>query len=292
MADGKRRTENGVLEPQGAHQIYRGNIQRLVSKVRDERGLDLGNYREPYVERRVASRLRALKLHSYRQYADYLDSHPQEYAKLIDTLTINVTDFFRDPPVFDIFRKQIVPELIEAKGNSRQRMIRCWSAGCATGEEPYSVAMSFLDAMEQADSGLLLNVMATDLDEGALKTAERAVYGNENLKNIPKAHRLKYLEVGDETFRIKQNVTSHVHFKRLNLFTDKPMSIVDVVFCRNVFIYFNREQQEKALDVFWGALARGGYLVLGRSERLAPSIASRFEMISGRERIYRRPKQR
>jgi chemotaxis protein methyltransferase CheR len=291
MADGTRRSDDELVEPVGAQPVYRGNIQRLVRKVRDEHGLDLGNYREQYVGRRVAARLRALKLHTYRQYSDYLDEHPEEYEKLIDTLTINVTDFYRDAPVFDIFRKQIVPVMIREKTAARQRMIRCWSAGCATGEEPYSIAMSFLDGIEKTGQKFLLSVTATDLDDEALATGRQGVYPVEKLENIPGPHRLKYLDVRTETFQIKPEVARHVRFKRLNLFTDEPMSIVDVVFCRNVFIYLNREQQERALDVFWAALARGGYLVLGRSERLDRSAADRFELVNGRERIYRKPRE-
>ncbi len=291
MADSTHQAEDDALEPVGTQQIYRGNIKRLIDKVRDERGLDLGNYREHYVDRRIATRLRALRLHSYRQYADYLDEHPEEYSKLIDTLTINVTEFYRDAPVFDIFRRQIVPDMIEAKLASRQRMIRCWSAGCATGEEPYSIIMSFLNGMERAGQAFRLSVTGTDLDEEALRVARRAEYANEKLKNIPSSHRVKYLEIGEETFTVNQEVRRCARFSRLNLFSDKPMNIVDVIFCRNVFIYFNREQQERALDVFWGSLARGGYLVLGRSERLAPSAAERFELVNGRERIYRKPRK-
>jgi chemotaxis methyl-accepting protein methylase len=291
MADGTHRSEDDALEPVGAQQIYRGNVDRLVGKVRDERGLDLSNYREHYVERRIATRLRALRLHSYRQYADYLDAHPDEYSRLIDTLTINVTDFYRDAPVFDLFRRQIVPDMIEAKLASRQRMIRCWSAGCATGEEPYSMIMSFLSGIEKSGQPFKLSVTGTDLDEDALRVARKGEYPLEKLKNIPSSHRLRYLDIGEETFRVKQEVRRCARFNRLNLFSDKPMNIVDVIFCRNVFIYFSREQQERALSVFLGALARGGHLVLGRSERLAPNMAKRFELVNGRERIYRKPRE-
>jgi chemotaxis methyl-accepting protein methylase len=276
----------------GATKVYRGDIRRLLSKVQEERGLDLSQYREAYVDRRVASRLRTLRLSSYRQYTDYLDAHPEEYTNLLDTLTINVTDFYRDEAVFDLFRKEIVPAMIKEKLASRQRMIRVWSAGCATGEEPYSIAMSFMDSFGKHGDEFLLSILASDLDEAALDTARAATYDLDKLKNIPSRHRLKYLDVAADSFTVKPEVVSHLRFKRLNLFADKPMSIVDVVFCRNVFIYFSREQQARVLDMFWSALARGGYLVLGRSERLAPEVAKRFELVSGRERIYRKPDRR
>lgn len=269
--------------------VYRGNLDKLITKLDSERGVDLRNYRHNYLERRIATRLRALGLHSYRQYSAYLDGHPDEYAHLLDTITINVTEFYRDEPVFDIFRNEVVPAMIEQKLRSRHRMIRVWSAGCATGEEPYSIVMSFLDAMRGHEREFLLNVIATDLDEKALAFARKAEYPVERLKNIPKSHQQKYLDVHGDTFTMKSDVTKHVKFRSLNLFADKPISVVDVIFCRNVFIYFGREQQAEILEHFWSALSRGGYLVLGRSEKLAPNVAKRFELHNGRERVYRKP---
>ena len=280
-----------AAEP-GGTQVYRGNLSRLVTKILTERGLDLGQYREQYVERRIANRLRTLGLHTYRQYSDYLDDNEDEYGKLLDTLTINVTDFFRDSTVFDLFRQDIVPAMLKEKGAQRQRLIRAWSAGCATGEETYSIAMSFLEGMGRQRETFMLSVLGTDLDQTALETARKAEYHTDKLKNIPMPLQVKYLEKHGDTFTIGPEVANCVKFRSLNLFSDKPISVVDVIFCRNVFIYFSREQQARVLDVFWSALSRGGYLVLGRSEKLAPSVAERFELINGRERIYRKPNKR
>jgi len=276
------------MDRPGTEQVYRGDINRLMAKVADQRGLDLTQYRTPYVERRVAARLRALNLHTYRQYAKVLDSSPEEYAKLLDTLTINVTDFFRDPPVYDFFRSKIVPEIVQRKKRSRHRMIRVWSAGCATGEEPYSIAMAFLSELGAQAGDFMLNVIATDLDPKALAFAQQARYDAAKLKHIPKTDQLKFVDVEGDTFRIRPEVTRHVKFRRLNLFTDEPIHMVDVVFCRNVFIYFTREQQARVLDVFTQAIAREGYMVLGRSEKIAPSAVGSFDVVSGRDRIYRK----
>lgn len=280
------------MDPRSSETVYRGNLDRIIAKIRDERGLDLAQYRARYVERRLASRLNALGLHSYRQYAAYLDEHPEEYAKLVDTLTINVTQFFRDPSVFEVFRAQIIPRLLEEKRRKHQRMIRVWSAGCSTGQEAYSIAMSFLAGMGDADPHFLLSVLGTDIDPKALEIARRAEYPIEQLAHIPPADRKRFVEERGETFVIKPEVARVCRFQRLNLFTDAPIHVVDVVFCRNVFIYFNRQEQDRLLGVFWSALARGGYLVLGRSERIPPASEPRFELINGRERIYRKPPAR
>lgn len=272
-----------------ADAVYRGNLDRLLSKIRDERALDLSQYRPRYVERRLASRLHALNLHSYRQYAAYLDQNPGEYAQLMDTLTINVTQFFRDTSVFDVFRADVIPTLLADKAKRHQRMIRVWSAGCATGQETYSLAMSFLSAMGPKANEYLLTILGTDIDPRALAEAKRATYEISQLAAIPMKEQDRYVEVNGDTFTFKPEVTRHCKFEYLNLFEDKPIQVVDVIFCRNVFIYFNREDQDRVLGVFWSALSRGGYLVLGRSERIAPSTQAEFELVNGRERIYRKP---
>jgi chemotaxis protein methyltransferase CheR len=276
------------MQQAGTENVYRGDIGRLIAKVADERELDLTQFRAAYVERRIAARLRALNLHTYRQYAKLLDSSPEEYAKLLDALTINVTDFFRDPPVYQLFRSRIVPEIIERKTRSRHRMIRVWSAGCATGEEPYSIAMSFLSELGSDASGFMLTILATDLDPNALITGEKAEYDVAKLKHIPKVDQMRFCDIDDTRFRVKPEVTKHVKFRRLNLFTDEPIHVVDVIFCRNVFIYFTREQQAKVLTGFADSLTHGGYMVLGRSEKMAPAVADSFEMVNGRDRVYRR----
>ncbi len=269
---------------------YRGNLSRLLDKVRSERGLDLSQYRENYVTRRVAVRLNSLGLHTYHQYSAYLDQNPEEYAKLLDTLTINVTQFFRDPTVYALFRDQVVPSLLATKKSRKQRLVRLWSAGCATGEEPYSLAMSMLDGIVRTKSNdAMLSVIGTDIDRNALAVAKRGEYPVRLLNQIPTADRHRYIDVDGEIFRMKPEIAKVTRFQYLNLFEDSPINGIDVVFCRNVFIYFNHDDQSRLIESFWDALTRGGYLVLGRSERLAPVLAKRFELVSGRERVYRKP---
>lgn len=276
------------MQPE-TERAYRGNLDKLVQKVNAERGLDLGQYRPAYVERRLAARLRTLGLHSYRQYAAYLDTHPDEYAGLLDTLTINVTDWYRDKPVYDMFANQIVPTMLADKLRARQRMLRVWCAGCATGEEPYSVAMTLLEAIAKGSENFMLSVTGTDIDPAALKIAAKAEYAIDRMSHIPQSHRLKYIEVRGDRFVIKPAVTACVKFRQMNLFEDRPPGVADLIFCRNVFIYFNREQQDRVLEKFWAALHKGGYLVLGRSEKLSADFSRRFELVSGRDRIYRKP---
>lgn len=273
----------------GTGQVYRGNIERLISKVNDERGLDLGQYRRPYLERRVAARMRNLELHSYRQYVDFLGQNPDEYARLLDSLTINVTEFFRDRVVWDLLRQRVIPDLLREKRRGRNRTIRVWSAACATGEEPYSAAMCLLDALGGDSSDYLLSVLGTDLDPRVLEIAEDGRYSAEKLRHVPPDFQVRYVDADETGFQVSPDIRKLVRFRQCNLFDGAPTRAVDVLLCRNIFIYLDRGQQELVLDSFWGSLTRGGYLILGRSEKLSRDAAARFEAVEGKERIYRRP---
>lgn len=271
--------------------INRGSLERLLAKVMNDRGLDFCQLRPRYVERRVNVRLNALGLITYRQYAAYLDAHPEEYARLLDALTINVTEFFRDPDMYQLFRGEVLPAVMSAKQQRGQRPLRIWSAGCATGQEPYSLAMSALDAVERLGAGTVSpTIIGTDIDPAALATAKKGEYPAKEAAHIPEPDRRRYVEVDGDRIRMRQDVRDIVRFQYLNLFEDPPIHGVDVVFCRNVFIYFNRSDQERLLNAFWESLTRGGYLVLGRSERLTPQVARRFELVDSRQRIYQKPR--
>lgn len=274
----------------GSAQVYRGSLDKIVRKVNEARGIDLSQYRRAYLERRITARIRALSLHTFRQYADLLDSDPNEYLQLIDTLTINVTEFFRDKVVWDSIRRNIMSRMLEHKSEGRSRTIRIWSAGCATGEEPYSIAMMLVEMLGADSSRFLVSVLGTDLDHEALARAERGVYEHERIKRIPPSYQVRFTRPVDaQHFEIASEIRRLVRFRQASLFGDAPLRVVDLIMCRNVFIYLDREQQERVLDVFWTSLARGGFLVLGRSEKLSVQAAGRFEPIDGRERIYRKP---
>lgn len=266
----------------------RGSLAPLIAQIERERGVDLSQYRPSYVERRLGTRLRALALPTYRGYAVHLTEHPAEYARLIDALTVNVTDFFRDPPVWDVIRGEVIPSILARKAAAGHHAVRAWSAGCATGEEPYSLAMAFLAAKGPKPERLLLTVTATDLDPLAMETAKRAEYNIAKTDHIPAAERARFVTRDEGRFRIRPEVTEKVRFRKMDLFSDEPPLSMDLVLCRNVFIYFTREQQERVVGVFQRSLVRGGYLVLGRTEKMATEAGQGFEAVSGRERVYRK----
>jgi len=266
----------------------RGDASKLIAQIERERGLDLSHYRLSYVERRLGTRLRALDIPTYRQYAAYLSEHAEEYPRLLDAVTVNVTDFFRDPPVWKIVRDEVLPALLKHKASCGQRVIRAWSAGCATGEEAYSIAMALTAAMGDRADSYMFSVTATDLDPIALRSAETAEYDFAKAEHIPPHDRMRFIDVEDRRFKIRPEIREHVRFRKLNLFVDEPPLSLDLIMCRNVFIYFSREQQARITGVFHRALARGGYLVLGRTEKMPAEWASSFEPVSSKERVYRK----
>lgn len=266
----------------------RGDASRLIAQVERERGLDLSHYRLSYVERRLGTRLRALQLSTYRQYASYLTEHPEEYTRLLDAVTVNVTEFFRDAPVWKVVRDDVLPTLLKSKEAAGQRVIRAWSAGCATGEEPYSIAMAISSAMGDRTASFLYSVTATDLDPIALRTAEAGEYDIAKADQIPAPDRVRFITTEGKKFVIRPEIRDHVRFRPMNLFTDEPPRSLDLIMCRNVFIYFSREQQAKVTAVFHKALSRGGYLILGRTEKMPPEVAASFVPVNAKERVYQK----
>lgn len=268
----------------------RGSLSRLLTRLARDHGVDLSQYRETYLERRVAARMRDRGFDTYRRYGDFIDEHPEEIARLLDAVSINVTEFFRDKVVWNSIRTHAIPDILERKRGGKSRSIRVWSAGCATGEEPYSIAMMLLGELGDAASNYLITVMATDVDETALAAARRARYPRSALRGMPVDYRLRFTRaVGDAEFEILPEVRKLVRFHKESLAVEPPSRHMDMVLCRNVFIYFERDRQAQVLEGFWKAMAPGGYLVLGRSEKLSSEAAERFENVNGRERVYRKP---
>lgn len=274
-------------------EIDDSDIDTLIERIRVAHGIDLGLYRRRYLKRRISARMRMVGINVCSLYGDMIETTPHEYAQFMNTLTINVTEFFRDQPVWDLMRQEFIPELIERKSVSRSHTIRAWSAGCATGEEPYSLAMQLLDMVDSSPAEIDVSIMATDIDSRALGVAKDAIFHNAKASNLPQRYRVRFTEESGPTqFRIAQEVRDVVRFRKLSLFVDTPVRVIDLLLCRNVLIYVDRPQQERILDNFVKALSPGGYLVLGRSEKLSAAASEALETVNGRERIYRKQERK
>jgi two-component system CheB/CheR fusion protein len=248
------------------------DFESLLSYIRQNRGFDFTGYKRPSLMRRVAQRMQTVKAGSYPDYLDYLEVHPEEFSQLFNTILINVTSFFRDPPAWESLAKNVLPEILKDKPSDEP--IRVWSAGCATGEEAYTIAMVLAEAMGIEAFRLRAKVYATDVDEEALNIARQCVYGAKELEAVDEPLRKKYFEPANSRFCFRADMRRAIIFGRHELINDAPISRLDLLVCRNTLMYFNAETQSRILARFHFALNGNGqgngrgYLFLGRAELL------------------------
>jgi chemotaxis protein methyltransferase CheR len=251
------------------------DFRRLRELVYSECGIQIGPERQTMLEGRLRKRLRSLQLDSAAEYCSYIFSgsgHPEEIPQLIDVVTTNKTDFFRESRHFDYLAGVAIPALLRNQ-NGTNRSLLVWSAGCSTGEEPYKLAM-VLSQYAERNKAFRFRLLATDISTQVLEHAQRAIYKSELLKPVPAELRRKYVmrskDRASPLQRIVPELRDLVEFRRLNLM-DSDFGIeeaVDVIFCRNVIIYFDAPTRAGLLDRFQRQLRPGGYLFLGHSETL------------------------
>ena len=264
-------------------------FEALLEFLKRSRALDFTGYKRTSLERRVHRRMEIVGCESFGDYLDYLEVHPGEYELLFDTLLINVTEFFRDPPVWEHVRDEVVPKLVQGGGDGS---IRVWSAGCASGQEAYSIAMLLADALGPRAFRERVKIYATDIDEDALATARLGVYSVKDAESVPPALRGRYFEQEDDRrVAFRGDLRRNLIFGRNNLVAAAPISRLDLLLCRNTLIYFTTETQARTRRHFPFALAGGGALVLGKSEMMV-SHRDLFEPVDLRKRIFRRQAQR
>jgi chemotaxis protein methyltransferase CheR len=264
-------------------------FEALAARIAGQAGLDISAYKDRCLRRRLAVRMRACGVHTYGEYITVLDRSPEEFERLLDALTINVTKFFRNRETWDTLAAGPLPELLRA----REGRVRIWSAGCSSGEEPYTVTMVLVLVLERlGHAGWLdrVRVDATDFDKASLETARAARYPlkafSEAADEIPRRF---CRPIDADTVEVLPQLRALVDFRRRDLLREPPPSPpYDLIFCRNVVIYFDRGTQEQLMLRFTEALAPGGILVLGKVETIFGPARERLELVDPRERIYRR----
>ena len=260
----------------------------LTDKIAADRGFKCASYKEKCLRRRIAVRMRARGVHTFEDYARLLDHDTAEYDRLLDALTINVTKLFRNWDVYAALSAKVIPEL----WHRQLPAIRVWSAGCSSGDEPYSVAILF--HRFAATSGMLpqigrVRILGSDIDRESLAAARRGHFEESDFADTPTELRDRYFS-RTAPFSVVDSVRDLVRFERRDLLTEEPPpGLYDLILCRNVLIYFDRDTQERLFDAFYRSLAPGGYLVLGKVETLLGAARSRFAAVDARERIFRRP---
>jgi chemotaxis protein methyltransferase CheR len=264
-----------------------GEFNLIKEIIHKESGIHLSEMKKALVQSRVMKRLRELKIWNYEDYCDYLaNNYDAEIVNLINCITTNKTDFFREPRHFDFLKQTALPEFERAG----KRHIKIWSAGCSIGAEPYTIAISVQEHF-RGRTAPDIKILATDIDTQVLRKAESGIYTAYEVENIDIEILKRYFMRGtgenDGLFKIKDPPKKVITFRRLNLLDDEyPMrGAFDVIFCRNVIIYFDTDSRKRLFEKFHGYLNKDGYLIMGHSETLT-GLTNRFRFIGNT--IYRK----
>lgn len=266
----------GALSTEDAEELL-----ELKSTIQRRLGLDCAAYKEACLRRRLAVRMRARAAHSFADYGRLLEQDPTEADRLLDAITINVSKFFRNAETWDAIKARVVPQLFRIHAPT----INIWSAGCAGGEEPYTLAMVLLQYAEENQLLTKLrrfDILGTDIDPGALEQAARAEYAPFAFGDIRAEDRTRYFEEN----RLNPEIKRMVRFEELDLMMQPFPSGLHMVMCRNVIIYFERAVQERLFRQFHASLEPEGFLVLGKVETIFGPAARLFRPIASRERIF------
>ena len=268
-------------------------LLQILDKVYEHKNFDFRQYKESTLKRRVERRLRAAKVKSYNQYIDVLSNDKSEYKRLIDNLTIQVTEFFRNLDAWQVLREQVIPEIIERKKNNKltnkslKPVLRIWCAGCATGEEVYSTAILAGRLLDDKKTDFEVNVWGTDIDAESLIKADHLIHKSLVTKTVSKDILNKYFYY-DDGYKVIPSIRNAIHFRPHDLVLDDPLKEMDLIICRNVAIYFTRPLQEKIFMDFYNGLNDKGFLFLGKAETLIGPAREKFNVVNKRWRIYQK----
>ncbi|MDD3932350.1 CheR family methyltransferase [Methanoculleus sp. UBA303] len=253
------------------------SIERLVR-------IKCSNYKEDYIKRRILSRMRLTNATDYEAYHKYLLANPQEIDLLRNALTINVTKFFRDPEVFEVIRREVLPDLARRRGS-----IRIWCAGCSTGEEPYSIAI-LAHELTALHRDVSVTIYATDIDAVVLQKAMTGIYDRKALENVDERQIRKHFTSHDDgTFEVRPHIRDLVKFRQHDLMSGIPIArYLDAVTCRNVTIYFTEKQKNELARLFHSALGIDGYYIMGKTEYLAREVEHLFVPYNVAQKILRK----
>ncbi len=259
------RTELKISDPE---------FVQLRDYIYQQSGIYIADNRKYLLENRLANRLKELNLKSFAEYHHFLQYDPskrQELSRLFEVVTTNETSFYRNPPQLAVFQNNVLPEVLDRQRKAGQRKLRIWSAGCSTGEEPYTIAMILHEVLRTEINSWDIRINANDLSEAVLNAARAGVYNDYTLRTTPKEIVSRYFTAEEGRFRVKPEVKRLVSFGPINLSDRALLKRVErsqIVFCRNVIIYFDDEMKKNVIGSFYDNLLPGGYLLIGHSESL------------------------
>lgn len=260
------------------------------SQIRDtllfHRDFKLDAYKDRCVRRRIAIRIRANHCDSAKDYCNLLISEKAEIDRLLKVLTIHVSQFFRNLSTFEKLREEIIPQLFATARQTGKKRLRFWSLGCSSGEEPYSLALILAEYFAREIEEMPVTIDATDVDASIIQTAEKALYRHDHLLETPINYISRYFIEEDHQYRLIPAITEMVSFRTGEILNSLIYKECDLLLCRNVLIYFAREQQEQVLKDIARVVAKDGFLVLGKSETLLGQSRLHFQTVCPLERIY------
>lgn len=268
-------------------QVSDKGLPELIQDVQKRLGIQLTSYKQDYIKRRLLSRMNSTRSKDFVEYHHYLKTHPEEEEKLRNALTINVTKFFRDLDVFDLVKKEIFPTILRDK-----RSIKIWSAGCSSGEEPYTYAI-ILHELGKTGPGFNGAIIATDIDEEMLKKARLGVYEKNALENMSEAQISRHFDKKEDgKFYIKDHIKQIVKFQPHDLMKGQPAAKgVDMVSCRNVTIYFNEQQKKDLVKLVHESLVKDGFYIMGMSEYMAKDVEHLFKAYRPMLKVFQKLEQ-
>ena len=259
-------------------------LEKIKKRVLDKTGFNLSYFKPTFLSRRINVRMKVLNITNGSEYADLIKSESDEILSLYDSISINVTKFYRDKQVWDTFSKNIVPKLFD---DGLNKTIRIWSAGCATGEEPYSIAIMLQEFLK--DKNYKIKIIATDINSHFLTEAKKGVFNISALQNLnPNLIKKYFSSLGRDEYRVNKKIKDMITFQLGDIGT-YPVSFLDAVFCRNLLIYYNSNAQDLIFNKFYQVIKENKFLVLGMDESLLGNKNSKnFLPLFPRERIYQK----
>ena len=276
------RANGGPRAPQAAPESARG-LTQILAALRSRTGHDFSQYKKSTVVRRIERRMAQHEIESTETYARYLKEHPPEVQVLFKELLINVTSFFRDPEAFETLRREVLPRIVAGKPEGWT--FRAWVAGCASGEEAYSIAILLRELMEESHDDFKVQIYATDLDDDAIATARAGVYTPNIVQDVTPERLRRFFLKEDAGYRVKKEVREMVVFAVQNVTKDPPFTRLDLLACRNLMIYLEPELQDRLISTFHYALRAGGVLFLSPSESLGRG-AENFRPLSRKWKLF------
>ncbi len=264
-------------------------VTQVMKHLFRSRGIDLSGYSQSFVLRCIKRRVSRSRSVDNAGYLKALTHSDDETNELLNTLSINVTEFFRDRAAWEGFVKSVLKPMVKYKMDGGG-LLRMWSAGCATGQETYTMAICVAEALESINPAEqpMVSVLGTDISQRALAKAKAGIYTPEEMRNVPERYASKYFVHNDRSYEISDAVAKRVRFVRENLLDKPTLKYFDVVVCRNVMIYFSRRMHETVAKHLYDALRQGGYLMLGKTETLLGAPRDGFNVVDLENRILQK----